>query len=344
MRLEGDIFIGIDEASGVASAVVGIDERLADALDRQIAQSLQSRTEPRVPFRTHAVKIGDDKVVLVIRVPRSAVAPHAWRNGDNLRFFGRNRTGKYPLNVGQVRDRFLAAGTLEERIRAFVHSRWQVEEEATETMFSRADAARFFLHVLPYGALLGETSIDAEHVHSQRNLAPAFYPDYGHVAETRMTADGVQFSRGRRAATWSTTSHLFSDGKLERISRDVGHKLTADGPLLIGDEVLLKELGDFLPRTLQGLGQLGVEPPYFVVGSLTHIRGFHWWGAIGPYSDAVFPIDRDNLLLPTCVIESAPTNHQEALDALRPLVSGLLHACGLTTEGWYQDGKFIKRR
>ena len=340
----GDIFIGIDEESGVASAVVCFCENVADALDRQLAQSLQGRTDPRVPFRTHPVRIGDGRVVLVVRVPRSGAAPHAVRHDDNLRFFGRNRTGKYPLNVAQIRERFLAAGSLEERLRAFVHARWAVEDDATGGMFSGADAARFFLHIVPYAALLGEASVDAEAVYSNTALASFFYTDSGYVTETRMTADGVQFARGRREKTWSTTSQLFSDGRVERVSRDIGNQMTPDGPLLLSDEALLKDLGDFVPRALQGLARLGVEPPYFVVGSLTHIRGFYWWGAFGPRSDAAFPIDRDSLLLPTCVLERSPTNPQEALDALRPLVGGLLHACGLTTEGWYRDGTFIRRR
>ena len=340
----GDIFIGIDEDSGVASAVVGIEERAADALDLQITQSLQSRTEPRAPFRTHPVRLANGRVVLVVRVPRSGAAPHAVRNGDNLRFFGRGRTGKYPLNVAQIRERFLASGGLEERLRGFVHARWAVEDDATGDMFSGANTLRFFLHVVPYASLLGEASVDAEEVHSRADLAPFFYTDIGYVAEARMTADGVQFSSGRRERSWSTTSQLFSDGRIERVSRDHGPQWTEGRLLLSGDEALVKDPGDFVPRSLQGLARLGVEPPYYVVGSLTHVRGFHWWSALGPRSDKAFAIDRDRLVLPTCVLERAPTSPQEALDALRPLVGGLLHACGLTTEGWYRDGTFIRRR
>lgn len=339
----GDMFIGIDESSGVASGVVGIDEGAADALDRQIAQSLQSRTEPRVLFRSHSVKLGDGKAVLVIRVPRSAAAPHAVRHDENLRFFGRNRTGKYHLNVAQIRERFLATGSLEDRLRAFVQSRWSVEDEATGGLFSTPDSVRFFLHIVPYGALVGETSVDVEEVYSRQDLAGNFLTDAGSYVERRMTADGVQFSRGRRQTTWSTTSHLFSNGRIERLSRNVGHQMKEDGPLILGDGPIISELGDFIPRSTQGLMRIGVEPPYYVIGSLTHVKNFRLWSSLGPFWDDSFPIDRDRLLLPTSVLERAPTNHQEALTNIRPLITGLLHACGLTTKGWYKDGEFIKQ-
>ncbi len=54
--------------------------------------------------------------VLVMRVPRSLIGPHMVVFGGMQRFYSRNSTGKYPLDVGEIRSAFMESSAVGERL------------------------------------------------------------------------------------------------------------------------------------------------------------------------------------------------------------------------------------
>ena len=101
----GDLVIGIDTEDGIATHIVGIPLTGYDAYKLHIEQLLASNIEPRLPpVLFHSIECGNKTHVVIIRIPQSWQAPHRV-NKDN-KFYGRHSSGKYPLDVSELRTAF----------------------------------------------------------------------------------------------------------------------------------------------------------------------------------------------------------------------------------------------
>jgi predicted HTH transcriptional regulator len=108
----GHLIIGIAEDSSVASEVVPVTDRSVDEEKQRLESLLRDAGEPRligVQMQQVAVTGG---FVLMIRAPRSWNPPHRVLMGDH-RFFGRNSSGAFPMDVEQLRGVFLGASEMD---------------------------------------------------------------------------------------------------------------------------------------------------------------------------------------------------------------------------------------
>jgi len=115
----GDILFGIEEENGCASAITGI--RVEDDLDAEILRLgniLHNGLEPRIRYSHLALPCAQG-TVLLFRVEKSWNAPHRVVFKAYDKFFARTATGKYPLDVQQLRRAFIDNNTVAERMRNF---------------------------------------------------------------------------------------------------------------------------------------------------------------------------------------------------------------------------------
>jgi predicted HTH transcriptional regulator len=118
----GDLVIGIDSEDGIATLISGIPLAGCNAYKLHLEQLLTSNVEPRVPpVAFHSVDCGNNNHVVVIRIPQSWQAPHRV-NKDN-KFYGRHSSGKYSLDVGELRTAFALRESVAERVRQFRQAR-----------------------------------------------------------------------------------------------------------------------------------------------------------------------------------------------------------------------------
>ena len=114
----GDLLFGIGEENGCAAVVVGIGTQDVDAELLRLGNILNSGLSPRVRYSSLTIQCPQG-AVLLFRVAKSWNAPHrvvfkAWD-----KFFARSTTGKYPLDVQQLRRAFIENSTVAERMRSF---------------------------------------------------------------------------------------------------------------------------------------------------------------------------------------------------------------------------------
>jgi predicted HTH transcriptional regulator len=114
----GDILYGIDEREGVAATITGIGITDTDTELLRLGNILNSGLEPRIRYSPMVIQCASG-TVLLLRIEKSWNGPHRviFRGYD--RFFGRTATGKYPLDVQQLRRAFVENSTVAERLRAF---------------------------------------------------------------------------------------------------------------------------------------------------------------------------------------------------------------------------------
>lgn len=310
----GDLIIGMEEAAGLPTNVVGV--ALAD-LDKErlrIEQLVANGLEPRLPrFEIGAVEVNPGLYVLVCRVPqRSWVAPHRVKKND--KFYGRSSAGRYPLDVGELRSAFTFSETIAERVRQFRIDRVS-RIQADETPVPLKDRARMCLHVLPLSSFTEMSEIDLSAFYQRDAL---IRPMNSSGWDSRINLEGflshsVIGEDGSRDYT-----QLFRNGRIEAVAtlrtRDDG------SPNLPGtgyEETLIESLRSY-STLVRGLG---VEGPVYAMISFINVKGAklgvspEFWRA-----DELYPLQNDVLILPELMFEGDSADYGRLLKPAFDLV------------------------
>ena len=160
----GDLVIGVREAGGKAVEIVGLDLENPDDELLKIQNIIRDLLEPRITGITvRAVPVDSGRVVLVVRIPRSWIAPH--RVKPDNKFFARNSSGKYPMDVTELRQAFTLGEVIAERIKRFRLERIGTVERG-ETPFALLSGPLAVFHIVPLSSFTspGEITFDPNSV------------------------------------------------------------------------------------------------------------------------------------------------------------------------------------
>ena len=352
----GDIVYGVKEKrdeegnpTGESESVCGVaadnegleQQRLSDILDTGLDPRIQG-----VGYRF--VPTNDGATVLVIRVPRSWAGPHMITLEQWSRFYFRDSSGKRPMGVHELRNSFLRAETLSERLRAFRSERIDVLNRR-EGPVQVCGGPRLLLHLVPLIAFDPGTHVDLGQVHRDYGkLAPLGSASFSgrHNFDGFLTYDG-----GAREGAMTGYAQLFRNGVIEAADTTFGGLIRK--PHCIGERRVSRVIhGDaFECLGLPALGRyltlqetLGIPPPCAVMLSLANVRG-----AEIQLSDSrqfrlptrAARIDREELLVPQLLIE----DRAGPLDvSLRPAFDAIWNACGYPRSPNYGDDGTWRQR
>lgn len=114
----GDLVYGIEEAEGVATALPGMEVADAEAAILRLENVLRDGIAPRlIGVRMRFVPLETGNSLLVIRVPAGLAAPHRVTFRNHGRFYNRNSSGKFEMDVHDLRHAFTESGSLPGRFR-----------------------------------------------------------------------------------------------------------------------------------------------------------------------------------------------------------------------------------
>lgn len=320
----GDIVFGITDerdADGKSTGLPGAAEgvaatNLSDTISR-LENAVRDGIDPRVQgLRFQSIDGFPKGLVVVLRIPRSWASPHMVTSGGVSRFYSRNSTGKYPLDVREIRAAFLAHAGIEERIRRFVMDRVSKATQG-EGPVTFKDGAKLLLHLIPVSALddgnVRDLTKEASEFRDQ--LAPLSRSSFG----ARFNFDGILVTGYEQSYVQVFRSGIIEagEGQLFRHNNSI--------PSISFEETLWSGAA----RYLRFLQKVEIDLPTFVVATLIGVKGYH----LGLSSRYMFyhdieqvKIDRDILSLPELLIEDYKTNMARAL---RPTFDALWQACGL---------------
>jgi hypothetical protein len=156
----GDIVFGIaderDSAgkpTGVPSPPQGLTQENLSGDILRMENMVRDGIDPRIAgIQWLPISGFPSGPVLIMRIPRSWIAPHMVTFGGVSRFYARNSVGKYPLNVGEIRSAFLASSALGENLRRFRFERIAKAIE-NDLPFPVGEGAKILLHLVPLSAL-----------------------------------------------------------------------------------------------------------------------------------------------------------------------------------------------
>ena len=344
----GHLVIGMKEEGGIASEVVPMTDRTFDDEKQRLENLLRDAVEPRmIGVQMQQVPIAAGGFVLMIRVPKSWNPPHRVLMRDN-KFFGRNSTGTYPMDVEQLRAVFLGASEMEQRVRRFREDRINsiasghtpvqirkapiILENAAGGMGQRpiegsATRGLAVLHIVPLPT--GAQPFDLARAQGHTgDFAPFLHQ--GHPPH-RPNLDGMLTFTGRDAESVSAYSQVFRDGRLETV-RAMEMDQGRISPRRIRDGLV-----GGLPRYVRGLIALGFGPPYVVMLTLVGVSGV---SLAVDYDYPAYPSDRDHLLIDPITID-APELTGNWQQHLRPLLDAFWNAFGVSRcRDFNEDGEW----
>jgi hypothetical protein len=333
----GDLVFGVRDQkdatgkpTGIPEAADGIAVANVAAEIARLENIIQSSIAPRIPgIQFHEVARFTSGIVLIMRIPKSWAAPHMVTFKGATRFYSRNSTGKYPLDVFEIRSAFAQSESLPERLARFRDGRL-ARILANETPILSTSGSKIVLHCVPLQALDPNSRLDLSTMSS--TLSPLLRPmKPGGGWNWRFNFDGfVNYSASGNYA------QLFRSGAIEGVevtalNMKEWRKFTRyDGPDFISFAEFENEVIKATANFLQVQKRLGVLPPIFIMLSLLGVKNFRV--TTGPQSFSSDAIDRDSLILPDVLLDEfadAAVAVNQASTILKPVFDAVAQAAGL---------------
>jgi hypothetical protein len=321
----GDLVVGVAETDGIATSLAGIDSGAVDAEMQRLENMLRDGIDPRIPgvaLRPIAIANGA-QAVIVIRVARSWAAPHMVTFKGLSRFYSRNSSGKYQLDVGELRAAFVASESARSAVRSFRVERLARISEG-ETPVPLIDAPKVVLHVIPLTVADAGVSVDLNPLHNGKHDSFRPIRPTSRGWNWRVNFDGVVvYEPGANdEPAWSYVQ-AFRSGAIEAVDPYMLRpRSEIEGQIPSG--AFERALINGLEQALAIARDLGASPPVVSAVSLLGVRGYTMYLDPRRFTSGA-TIDRDDLLVPETLIENLD---QPADRVMQPQLDAIWNAAG----------------
>ena len=325
----GDLLIGISEKKGVPDSIEGIDIDDPDKEINKLENLIRDGIEPNiVGIEIKSIALSNSKNVLFIRIPKSWNLPHRiiYRGYD--KFYARNNSGKYPMDVGELRNAFNLSSTLNERIQRFKTNR-VLKIMANETTNNFVDGAKIILHLLPLSSFSPAKYYNLNDIYQNPGLVKPIYCDGW---SRRINFDGFFSYRSLpNSNKINTYVQLYKNGIIEAVDNGLLHCRSNIPTISI---ILLEnKIVEAINNYIRVLNSLMVDFPILVYISMINIKGYQL------YSDEFKirgskEIENNTLFLPEFLLE----NNQICIEnILKNTFDSIWNACGYRRSFHYDE-------
>ena len=273
--------------------------------------------------------------MLLVRIPRSYNPPHrVIRQGKGQhRFWARSSAGKYEPNVDELRELFVLAPRLADRIREFRIDR-VAKIAAGEAPVSLMDGGCIIIHAIPFSAFDVRSSLDIKPMIQ----AVDRFPPLGSRSPTmhRINFDGVLMLSNADDAARQQRAYVqvFRNGMVEAVASSLLNSNREKVGLIINSMTVDGYIIQYTMNYLGALEALGMEPPYALLVSLLGVKAARFNFDISQYSSAWYDhlgiaLERDQYHFGEIIIEAIPKSRQECATIVRPLLNQIANASGV---------------
>lgn len=296
----GYLVYGMAEAYGLPTALTGLDLPDAELLINGLENSIRSSIQPRITgFKTQAIPLENGRIALVLHIPRSWAAPHAVTFGGSLRFFARNSSGKYPLDVTDLRAAYARSEGIAHQIRQFRMERLQLVASANLPV-PMPSSPKIVFHAVPFQSLDPAFQVDIAKFSGQIRDRLTLMQDAG--LRYRYNFDGyLAYSKLNPRQEVEGYAQFFRNGILEVVDASLLRSKAEEKPFVPAtqmEQAIIRISQSFL--TLYET--ISASPPFMFALSLVDVRGFY----LAVNAQQVLhnhTIDRDVLMVPELLVE-----------------------------------------
>ena len=313
----GFIVLGVSEDSeGYPSEVVGLEIKSVDDEMQRINSIIRTGLEPRVALpEVISLKVDSSRFIIIIRVAKSWASPH--RSSKDNKFYGRNSSGKYPLDVNEIRSEMINSEHLSENIRRFIADRI-IKVMSRETYRPMSKKGKLLAHLVPIQSFMNGTAVSiSEQRRCLEKLSPMFTSGYSWT----INLDGHFNHDGGAGDTTASYIQTYRNGSFELCS-DLGY---AD--MKTFDQEIEANLTEKIGECLGVLSSFGLESPVIIFITFVGVEGYRLkdpHSARCGYTQNT-PLSVDVLSLPEVVLEE---RKQSIAEVLKPSFDVLYNAFG----------------
>ncbi len=335
----GDIIFGIMSKDGLPTEIVGISckSNEVDPLKQKIDNIIIYGLKPRLPsFTIHIVNINEEKICLVIRLAKSWYAPHAVTFDNTFRFYARNSSGKYPLDVDELRYAFLRGEETKEKLARLISERYTKILD-NDGIYKLKGRSIITLHIVPIEAVDNHAKFSIK----EQNSISTKLMTLGNGGNHFINAHGVGLLNGYFKDN-SGYSMLFTNGLIEYVESGVLSRFGNDERKSIPSTYIEREVIKCVNRGRMVLNEIGLVHPYYVYLSFFNVKDFHLEvnHRFMLFEDTV-NIENNIIINP---IEIGDYN-MSSDKVLQPLFDSLWNAFGHThCLDYDQNGKFLSEQ
>jgi hypothetical protein len=318
----GDIVIGMAEKDGVPSEITPFADN-ADEERLRLEQMARDGIEPRIIGLAVRVVTVSGGVVFIVRVPKSWNPPHRVKFQGSNRFYARTSGGKYEPNIDELRNLFLAAPHIAERIRAFRMERIaRIAAGETPVALSGDTPGRAVLHVVPYSAFGGADPYLIRKLEEKWTSFPPF-------ARRQPTHHVVNFDgfvtlshHNEDASEHASYCQVFRHGAVETVAiglyEPTNESFNTLGWMLYNSVYTLTK----------ALAHCNVAPPYVVMFSLLNMPRSY-----SRAPTALRTAYQDQYHFTEAQFDTVPESREAAKQALIPLLDHVASLSGAISSG-----------
>ncbi|WP_211471955.1 helix-turn-helix domain-containing protein [Collimonas humicola] len=332
----GDILYGIDALDGIPINIPGVGDVIEDQLRLRLESMIRSGIEPRLPkLELRLIPVANG-IVLLVRATKSWAAPHRVTVRDSGPFYARHSSGKYELDVAELRAAFALSDTITQRIEHFRNERL-LEISNYSTAVKMRAGCKMVLHIIPLSAFAGREPIDMLRF---SDILQQFHPlGRTHFQNTMINLEGVvDYSNKDGAGDSHAYTQIYRSGVVEaaQVLEDKG-----TGRLL-HSYVYEQHVWSATERYLSLLGKMGISAPFYIFLSFVAIDGYSFAVPNDGYGYISRVADRHTISLPGIVVTD-PTLPAPRL--LRPAFDMVWNAFGYpASQNYDATGDWITRR
>jgi len=367
----GTIIYGAKEENGVPVEIPGIKTSNIDSVISSLNNIINSDIEPHIIPQPDIYKIeilGENgRYLVVVHIKgQSITMPHRAKLGKWYEFYMRGANGKYPMEMEDLRDSFLFAEKISNRIERFQNERIGkiISEDITLPLYN-ADIVKgkgvLILHVIPHISFTSKTLYDIPNIKEKIEKLTSITYNKGSRKET-YNIDGYLMVGPDRNSKRYNYVQFFRNGIVEFVFRGIGdptknlsrkwinpneEKRTANSILIKNSPYyyilpsIEKSITDAIQSCINLYKELKVQVPFYVLTNLIGVKGIYLSSEENisyAISDSGFKnvpkFDRDNIRLPE--VEIRNLENDVAL-VLKPLFDSLWNAIGQEKSPFYDE-------
>ena len=304
--------------TGLPGEIVGLGTINMDQEALRLGNMIRDGLDPHlnnVEFKDINV---NDKIVLLIGIPRSLFAPHMISFRGSGKFFSRHNSGKFKMDAREIKQSFLQTNEWENAANNFRIKRI-IDVRSLKIIPNLETEGSYFVHIFPLGS--NRTGIELKkHTKLLHNLSP---PSCG-AWNYRFNLDGFLVYGGHEKC--NSYIQYFRNGGVELYTTrlyDSGNE--RNPPRLRGNDVE-KIAVRYIKKLFTFLSEFKIEPPLIIYLSIMDLKN------VVMIDDK---IDRDEILFPGSIVDNLDIDISELLHLNFDI---LWQAAGLSESPNYKDG------
>jgi len=318
----GHLIVGVPDEEGRPEHAGGFPVDNVDQTIEQWANVLRRSTDPSLPtscFDICAIPTEEGRYLIVITVDRSWRAPH--RVTTNDRFYARSPSGRFPLDVDEIRRRILQTERQGEEIDKFRNDRIATITGDADR-FEITSSPKFVLHLFSGDSFAPGKKIDLSTAEVQTDSRPPFFEARGGAGglDEIYSVDSVAVLRSSTDREVNKYVRTFRGGVIEALTKYVFNSDPKHGSSYLASNKLRQALENTLPEYVQYLQRQDLRPPLYLLATIIDAPTF--LVKRNSHEDEYDRVSFGNqvVTLPEVVIESYSDDLDSAIDDLMDLV------------------------